>query len=52
MAERRADEGAVECHLGDAGVEIMAMLAAVVRDPRSEQFLDTEESTRRDHLRS
>lgn len=52
MAERRADEGTVERHLGDAGVEVVAMLAAVMRDPRGEQFLDAEESTRGDHLGS
>ena len=52
VAERRADEGAVEGHLGDARVDVVAMLAAVARDPRRKDFLQCREGAGREHPRA
>ena len=45
-----ADEGSICRHLGHAGAEIMAMRAAVVREPRCEDFLQSSEGAGREHL--
>ena len=50
MAEGSADKGAVESHLGDTRGEVVAILVAVLCDPRSEDFLSTRERARGDHL--
>jgi hypothetical protein len=50
VTERSADKGAVEGHLGDTRGEVVAILVAVLCDPRSEHFLGTRERARRDHL--
>ena len=52
VAEWCANECAVQAHLGDSGVEVVAMLAAVVRDPRRKEFLEREEGSGREHLRA
>lgn len=50
VAQRRADERAVEGHLGHSRREVVAMLAPVVGNPRGEEFLETREGTGRQHL--
>ena len=50
VAERSADEGAVNGHLGDAGSEVIARLAPVVGNPRREKLLEAREGSRRKHL--
>lgn len=50
MAERRADEHAVQRHLGDTRAEIVAVLANIVGKPRGKQFLQTREHTGGEHL--
>lgn len=50
VAERRADEHAVERHLGNAGAEVVAMLSDIMGDPRGEQFLQTRQHTGGEHL--
>jgi hypothetical protein len=52
VAERRTDEHAVEGHLGDARAEVVAVLADIVGEPRSQQFLYTGEHTGSEHLRA
>ena len=39
VAERGADDGAVQRHLGHTRGEVVAALAPVVRDPRREELL-------------
>ena len=46
----RADERAVRGHLGHARAEVVAILAAVVRKPRGEDFLEGGEGARCKHL--
>ena len=41
VAQRRADEGAVHCHLGHAGVDVMAGRTDIFRDPRGQDFLQS-----------
>lgn len=43
MAQGRADERAVEGHLGHARGEVVAALAPVVRNPRGEELLQAGE---------
>lgn len=50
MADWRADERAVQAHLGYSRVEVVATLAAVMRDPRSKEFLEGEEGSGGEHL--
>jgi hypothetical protein len=50
VAERSADKGTVEGHLGHTRGEVVAILVAVLCDPRSEDFLGTRERARGDHL--
>lgn len=50
VAEWRTDEHAVERHLRNARAEVVAMLADVVGDPGSEQFLQTRQHTGGEHL--
>jgi hypothetical protein len=50
VAERGADEGAVDGHLGHARREVVALLAPVVGDPRGEELLQAGEGARGEHL--
>lgn len=50
VAEGRGDEHAVERHLGDARGEVVAMLADIVGQVGGEEFLETREHTRGEHL--
>lgn len=50
MAQRGGNEHAVERHLRDARAEVVAVLADIVSEPRSEKFLQTGEHTRSEHL--
>ena len=50
MTERRADEGSVRGHLGHSSSEVVAVLVAVLCNPRGEQFLESGERSRGDHL--
>jgi hypothetical protein len=50
VAERRADEGTVDGHLGDTRGEVVAVLAPVVGDPRGEELLQTRQRARGEHL--
>jgi hypothetical protein len=52
VAEGRGDEHSVQRHLGDARAEVVAVLADIVGDPRSQQFLQTGEHTGGEHLRA
>ena len=52
VAQWRADERAVESHLGDPRVDVVAMLAAVARDPGGEDFLECGEGPRGQHAGS
>lgn len=52
VAEGGADEHSIQRHLGDARAEVVAVLADIVGDPRSQQFLQTGEHTRGEHLRA
>jgi hypothetical protein len=46
------DESAVDHHLRNPRANVVAMLAAVVREPRSQNFLKSRQCARRDHLSS
>ena len=50
VAKGRADEGAVDGHLGDARGEVVARLAPVVGNPRGQKLLQAREGARRQHL--
>jgi hypothetical protein len=50
VAQGRADEGAIGGHLGHARREVVAMLVAVLGQPRGEQLLAAGERTGREHL--
>lgn len=50
VAEGRADEGAVDGHLGHARGEVVARLAPVVGNPRGEELLQAREGARGEHL--
>ena len=50
VAEGRADDGAVEGHLGDTRGEVVAALAPVVRNPRGKEFLQTGQRAGCEHL--
>lgn len=50
VAQRRTDEHAVEGHLGHPSAEVMSMLADIVCNPGSEQFLETGKQTGCQHL--
>jgi hypothetical protein len=50
MAERGADKGTVDGHLGHTRGEVVAILVAVLCDPGSEDFLGTRQRARGDHL--
>jgi len=50
VAQGRADEGAVDGHLGHARGEVVAGPAPVVRDPRGQELLQAREGARREHL--
>ena len=50
MAKRRADEGAVDGHLGHTRGEVVAALAPVMGDPRRQELLQTRQSSRGEHL--
>lgn len=52
VAEGGADEHSVQRHLRDARAEVVAVLADIVSDPRSQQFLQTGEHTGGEHLRA
>lgn len=52
MAQRSADEHAVQQHLGYAGAEVVAVLAHIVGDVGSEELLRGGEHTGREHLRA
>jgi len=50
VAERGADEGAVRRHLGHARRKVVAVLVAVLGQPRGDQLLSTGEGAGREHL--
>lgn len=50
VAERGANEGAVEGHLGDSRREVVAVLAPIMRDPRSEELLQAGQGAGREHF--
>lgn len=50
MSQRRADKRAVDSHFRDSGADIITMLASIMCDPRRENFLQSGQSTRRQHL--
>lgn len=50
VAQRCADEGTVDGHLGHATGEVVAVLAAILCDPRSEKLLRARKGSRGDHL--
>ena len=50
MTQGSADEGAIDCHLGDTAGEVMSVLVAVLCDPRGQELLQRAERARRDHL--
>ena len=50
VAERGADEGAVQGHLGDARGEVVAVLAPVMGNPRGEELLQAGQGARGEHL--
>ena len=50
MAQGSADEGAVCGHLGHARREVVAVLVAVLGQPRSKQLLAAGEGAGREHL--
>jgi hypothetical protein len=50
VAERRADDGAIQRHLGDTGGEVVSALAPVVRNPRCKELLETRKGTGCEHL--
>jgi hypothetical protein len=52
MAQRRADEGAVDGHLGHAPRQVVAVWAAVVRQPRRQHLLQRRQRSRCQHLRA
>lgn len=49
MAERSADEGAVDGHLEHAAGEVVAMFVSVLCDPGGEKFLQGSKRTRGEH---
>lgn len=50
VADGGADQGTVGGHLGDAGSEVVAVLVAVLREPRGDELLSTGEGTGSQHL--
>jgi hypothetical protein len=50
MAQRRADERAVDGHLGHAAGEVVARLVAVFGDPRGQELLQGGKRSRCEHL--
>ena len=50
VAQGRADEGAVDGHLGHARGEVVAALAAVVGNPRGQELLQAGEGARGEDL--
>lgn len=50
MSQRRADKGTIDSHLRHATGEVVAMLAAVLCDPRSEELLRASKSAGCNHL--
>jgi hypothetical protein len=50
VAERRTDKGAVDGHFGDARGEVVAVLAAVMGNPRGKKLLQTREGARGEHF--
>jgi len=50
VAERRADQRAVDGHLGHARREVVPVLVAVLRDPRRQDLLEPGEGARGQHL--
>lgn len=50
MAQGSADQGSVGGHLGNARSKVVAMLVAVLGQPRGEKLLSSGEGTSREHL--
>lgn len=50
VAQRGADEHSVEGHFGDAGAEVVTVLADIMGDPRGQDFLQTGQDTGGQHL--
>jgi hypothetical protein len=50
MAERGADETAIDGHFRDTGGKVVAMLVLVVCDPGCQDLLQTSKRTRSEHL--
>lgn len=50
VAEGSANEGTVGGHLGDARGKVVAVLVAVLGEPRGEELLETGETTGGEHL--
>lgn len=52
VAQRRTDKHAVESHLRHTRAEVVAVLANIIGDPRSDEFLQTGQHTGCQHLRA
>lgn len=50
MAQRRANQSTVRGHLGNARSKVIAMLVAILGEPRSNELLSSSERARREHL--
>jgi hypothetical protein len=50
VAERSADHGAIQRHLGDTRGEVVAALAPVMRNPRCKELLETGKGAGCEHL--
>lgn len=50
VAQRRADQGAVERHLGDARGEVVPVLVAVLRNVRGQELLQRRQRAGGKHL--
>jgi hypothetical protein len=50
VAQRRADQGAIGGHLGHARCKVVAVLVAVLGQPRGEQLLAARQGARGEHL--
>lgn len=50
VAHGGADQGAIGSHLGDTASEVVAVLVAVLGEPRGHELLKTSEGTSSQHL--
>jgi hypothetical protein len=50
VTEGRTDQSSISCHLGDSRCKVVSVLVAVLSQPRGQEFLETSESSGREHL--